>query len=223
MNILVEACVDSVHTAVNAVAAGAGRIELCGTGDGGTTPSFGMMTRCRALVKVPMHVMIRPRSGNFVYDDNEFAVMMHDIALAQRVGAHGVVFGVLHDDFTIDETRMRLLCDAARPMRVACHRAFDLTPDATEALETLLRLRVDIVLTSGHAPIAVAGAAQLAEHVRAAGNELSIMAGGGIRAQNVLQTVSASGVHEIHVRATDTRVFADVVTRLALHATEKPQ
>ena len=220
MNLLVEACVDSVQTAAGAEAVGASRIELCGAGDGGTTPSFGMMTQCRAHVKIPMHVMIRPRSGDFVYDQNEFSVMMHDVALAQRVGADGVVFGILHENFTIDEARMRLLIDAARPMRVGCHRAFDSTPDAAAAMDTLLHLGVDIVLTSGHAPIAIAGVAQLAAHVHTVGDRLSVMAGGGIRAQNVLQTISAGMVREIHVRATDTRVFADVIARLAMHTTE---
>ncbi|MEP6763765.1 MAG: copper homeostasis protein CutC [Gemmatimonadaceae bacterium] len=215
MNVLVEACVDSVQTAVDAAAAGAGRVELCGLGDGGTTPSFGMMTRCREMLKIPVHVMIRPRSGDFVYNDDEIAVMLHDIGLAQSVGADGVVFGILRADNTIDEARMLRLINAARPMRVACHRAFDATPNANEALIALMQLGVDIVLTSGHAPIAVAGAVQLAEHVITAGEKLSVMAGGGIRAPNVNQVIALTGVKEIHVRATDSRVFADVIKRIS--------
>ena len=219
MNVLVEACVDSVQTAVDAAAAGAARIELCGAGEGGTTPSFGMLARCRERLTIPMHVMIRPRSGNFVYNEEEVAVMLRDIELARTVGANGVVFGILNDDNTLDEMRMRQLIEAARPLRTACHRAFDSTPSANVAFDTLLHLGVDVVLTSGHAPIAVAGALQLAEHVRVAGNRLSVMAGGGVRAQNVRQIVAHTGVKEIHVRATDTRVFADVTETLRRHST----
>ena len=219
MNVLVEACCDSVQTARDAAAAGAGRIELCGAGDGGTTPSFGLMTRARDVLRVPMHVMIRPRAGDFVYSEDELTVMVHDIGIAQSVGADGVVFGVLRDDSTVDEQTMRRLVEAARPLRVACHRAFDTTPDATQALDMLLQLGVDIVLTSGHARIAMAGRLQLAEHVVRAGEKLSVMAGGGVRAPNVLQIVHDTGVHEVHVRATDTRVFAAVIETLRINHT----
>ena len=206
--VMVEACVDSIEGALASERAGAGRVELCGPGIGGTTPSYGLMTRCRERVRIPMHVMIRPREGNFEYNDDEFETMLKDINAARSARADGVVFGMLRTDRTLDEDRMRALIEAARPMRVACHRAFDATPDATDALQTLLRLGVDLVLTSGHAPTAVDGRMQLKAHRELAGEALTIMAGGGIRASNLLDTIRETGVREVHIRATDPDVFA---------------
>ncbi|MEO7361333.1 MAG: copper homeostasis protein CutC, partial [Gemmatimonadaceae bacterium] len=149
--VMVEACVDSIEGALASERVGAGRVELCGLGVGGTTPSFGLMAQCRERLRIPMHVMIRPREGNFEYSGDEFETMLKDIKATRSARADGVVFGILKSDETIDEVRMRVLIEAARPMRVACHRAFDATPNASEALDTLLRLEVDLVLTSGHA------------------------------------------------------------------------
>lgn len=216
--IMVEACVDSMHTALGAEAVGAGRVELCGAGHGGTTPSYGLMAMCRERLKIPVHVMIRPREGNFVYTDDEFDVMCRDVKAARSARVDGVVFGILRGDNTIDEQRMAELIAEARPMRVGCHRAFDATPDAASARDALLRLSVDVVLTSGHASSALDGRAQLASHREAAGTVLTILAGGGIRAGNVLEIVRTTGVHDVHVRATDTSVFAAVVEQLGRRA-----
>ncbi len=210
----VEACVDSVEGALASERAGAGRVELCGPGLGGTTPSFGLMSRCRERLRIPMHVMIRPREGDFEYSDDEFETMLSDIHAARSARADGVVFGILRADGRLDEDRMRALVDAARPMRVACHRAFDATPDANAALQTLLRVGVDLVLTSGHAPTAVDGRAQLRTHCARAGDKLIIMAGGGVRAANLLDTIRDTGVQEVHIRATDPAVFADAMQQL---------
>ena len=212
--VMVEACVDSVEGALASERAGAGRVELCGPGVGGTTPSYGLMSQCRERVRIPMHVMIRPREGNFRYNEDEFEIMLKDINAARSARADGVVFGILRDDGTLDEDRMRTLIDAARPMRVACHRAFDATPDPTVALQTLRRLGIDLVLTSGHAPTAVDGCTQLKTHCAHAGNTLIIMAGGGVRATNLLDIIRATGVHEVHIRATDATVFADAMHQL---------
>ncbi|MGV3711314.1 MAG: copper homeostasis protein CutC [Gemmatimonas sp.] len=217
--VMVEACVDSVEGALASERAGAGRIELCGPGVGGTTPSYGLMSQCRERVRIPMHVMIRPREGNFVYSDDEFETMLKDVAAARSARADGVVFGMLRDDGVLDEARMQQLVDAARPMRVACHRAFDATPNATDALDTLLRLGIDLVLTSGHAATALDGRAQLREHVTRAGPRLTILAGGGIRAVNLLEVVREAGVSEVHIRATDADVFADAMKQLGRHQT----
>ncbi|MEO7359058.1 MAG: copper homeostasis protein CutC [Gemmatimonadaceae bacterium] len=212
--VMVEACVDSIECALASERAGAGRVELCGPGVGGTTPSYGLMSRCRERLRIPMHVMIRPREGNFEYNEDEFETMIKDVHAARSARADGVVFGILRRDGTLDEDRMRALVDAARPMRVACHRAFDATPDAAEALQTLLRLGVDLVLTSGHAPSAVDGRAQLKSHCDHSNSTLTIMAGGGVRAANLIETIRETGVHEVHIRATDPDVFVEAMIQL---------
>lgn len=212
--VMVEACVDSIEGALASERVGAGRIELCGPGVGGTTPSFGLMARCRERLRIPMHVMIRPREGNFDYNEDEFDTMVRDVKAARSARADGVVFGILRSDDTLDEERMRTLIEAARPMRVACHRAFDATPDATDALETLLRLEMDLVLTSGHSATAMDGRDTLSKHQQRAGKALTVMAGGGVRAANVIDIVRDTNVRDVHVRATDPEVFAAVMQQL---------
>ena len=212
--VMVEACVDSVEGALASERAGAGRVELCGPGVGGTTPSYGLMSRCRERLRIPMHVMVRPREGNFEYNEDEFETMLKDINAARSARADGVVFGILLHDGALDEERMRTLVDAARPMRVACHRAFDATPDPGAALDVLLRLGVDLVLTSGHAATAVDGQAQLKTNCERAAGKLAIMAGGGVRASNLLDVVRTTGVRDVHIRATDPDVFAEAMQQL---------
>lgn len=216
MRPLVEACCDSLATARAAQAAGAGRIELCGSGDGGTTPSHGLVARAREALHVPLAVMIRPRAGNFVYAPHEIEVMHADIVTARALGADAVVLGVLHDNGTIDEVLLRALLAVARPLRVTFHRAFDRTPDAHAALDRLVALGVDTVLTSGHATTARDGIATLRELHRRAGERLTIMACGGIRATNVREVVELTGVREVHARATDSMVFAELTAALGL-------
>lgn len=211
---MVEACVDSVALALAAEHAGAGRIELCGPGIGGTTPSYGLMSRCRERLRIPIHVMIRPREGNFVYDDDEFETMLSDVGAARSARVDGVVFGILTTDGQLDEPRMRCLVEAALPMRIVCHRAFDSTPDADAALDVLQRLGFDAVLTSGHAATAMEGRVQLQSHVSRAADKLRIMAGGNVRASNVLEIVNGTSVRDVHVRATDSTVFAQVTHML---------
>lgn len=208
---IVEACVASLESARAAESAGADRLELCGPGAGGVTPTPSLLAMVMAHVRVPVHVMVRPREGDFVYSAPDFAAMRRGVELAKGAGAAGVVFGVLRADHSLDAERMAELVALARPMRVACHRAFDATPDADAALDTLLALGVDLVLTSGHAPTALEGAATLARHVNRAGALLTILAGGSVRAANVAALVSASGVREVHARATDPAIFAALV------------
>ncbi len=212
---LVEACCDSVRTARESQVYGAGRIELCGPGDGGTTPSLGLISRCRDELQIPLHVMIRPRAGNFVYADDEFDVMCNDIVAAKQLGVDGVVFGSLHSDRTIHVTQLVDMIALARPMKVAFHRAFDRTPDAFGALETLLNYGVNYVLTAGHAETAAMGVDALRRMHNYAGQRLTVLAGGGVRAHNVQDLVSRSGVREVHARATDPMIVRDVVLALA--------
>ena len=209
--VVLEACVISAEQALAAVAAGADRVELCGRGDGGLTPSESELALTMARVKVPVHVMIRPRSGDFAYTPAEFAVMRKSVAMAVEAGAAGVVFGILHPDGRLDEERMAALVEAARPLRVICHRAFDLTPDADDALDALVALGADGVLTSGHADTALEGALTLARHVAQVANHarpFEIIAGGHVRAPNARAVIGATGVTSLHARAMDTKVFA---------------
>ena len=202
-SILVEACVDSVPSSCAAERGGAGRLELCDAlFDGGTTPSAGMIAACKEAVSIPVFVMIRPRGGGFVYSDAERDVMRRDIAVARELGADGVVIGGLRPDGSVDLALVRLLVDAASNLPVTFHRAFDLTPDLADSLDSLADVGVERILTAGGAPTAAEGAPILAELVRRAGSRLVVMAGGGVREENVRGLVSASGVREVHVRLT---------------------
>lgn len=201
MSVLVEACVDTVGSAVAAEAGGAGRVELCAAlGEGGTTPSPGTVALARERLTIPLFVLVRPRGGDFLYDADDVEVMRRDVAAARAAGADGVVLGALTADGRVDAAVTRALVDAARPMRVTFHRAFDVARDQAEALEALVALGVDRVLTSGGAPSAAAGTARLTALVRRAGGRIAVLAGGGVRAENAAALVAATGVREVHVR-----------------------
>lgn len=200
--ILIEACVDSVTSALAAQDGGADRIELCDALEtGGLTPSAAKIALCRERLKIPIVVLIRPRGGDFLYGDTETEVMLRDILLAKGMGADGVAIGCLNADGTIDEPRTAKLIAAARPMEVVFHRAFDGVPEALKALEALKRLGVDRVLTSGQKKTALEGAGMLRELVTAAGG-VTILAGGGINEENAAELVRVSGVRELHIRGT---------------------
>lgn len=198
---LVEACVDSVESAIAAQEGGAGRLELCaGLVEGGTTPSEGLIAVCRERITIPLFVIIRPRGGDFIYSEAELAVMRRDIVRAKQLGADGVVLGVLDRDGEVDTGGTRSLVELAQPMAATFHRAFDHTRDPDAALEAVIETGATRVLTSGHAETAVKGRAALARLVRQAERRLIVLAGGGITEDNVEQVVSASGVREVHVR-----------------------
>ena len=198
---LFESCVESFEAAVASAAGGAGRIELCANLDvGGTTPSAALVERCVAALDIPVFTMVRPRGGSFVYASDEAAAMARDIEAMTRAGAHGVVFGALTADGAIDVPLMRQLVALARPLPVTCHKAIDDARDLPAALDTLLALGMDRVLTSGGAGTAADGAAMIAQLVRQAGDALVVMAGGGVRTHNVAALVHATGVREVHAR-----------------------
>lgn len=203
MKVLIEACVDTVESALAAEAGGADRIELCDALEtGGLTPSAGKIALCRERLRIPMVVLIRPRGGDFLYGDTESELMLRDIALAKGMGAAGVAVGALRADGTIDEPRLRAMILAARPMEVVFHRAFDGTPDPLRALETLTALGVDRVLTSGQAATALEGAGMLKRLVTAAAGRVAILAGGGVNEENAAAIVQKGGVRELHIRGT---------------------
>jgi copper homeostasis protein len=213
--LVLEACCDSVATARAAQAHGATRVELCGPGEGGTTPSLGLVVQVRALLRVPLFVMIRPRPGDFVYDADELEVMANDVVTARVLGADGVVVGPLRPDGTVDTRALATLVALARPMRVTFHRAFDRTPDPDAALEVLLAQGVDGVLTAGHAPTALAGAPRLRAWQARAGDRLEVMAGGGVRADHARALVDTGGLRALHARGTDPAIIRDLVQALA--------
>lgn len=205
---VLEICVDSVGCAVAAVGAGADRIELCaGMAVGGTTPSAGVLRRCREVVGAPLHVMVRPRGGDFVYDPVEAAVMIEEIGLIAEIGADGVVLGALTPDGRVDLPLLERLVAASRPLSVTFHRAFDVARDADEALDALLEVGVDRVLSSGRARSAADGAATLARMVKRAGGALVVMAGGGVRAEGVQRLLEETGVGEVHARPVERQLW----------------
>jgi len=182
VTVLVEAAVETAEEALAAERAGAGRIELCDRLDvGGTTPPRATVARAVALCTVPIMVMVRPRAGDFVYTDEEFVQMCEAILVARAVEAHGVVFGLLNADGTVDEPRTQELAEIAYPLDVVFHKAIDRTPDPLEAFEAVRRAGVDRVLTSAGRPTALEGAAGLARMVQQAMGRPTVLAGGGVR------------------------------------------
>lgn len=208
--IFVEAYVETAAQAEAAMAAGADRLELCGPGEGGLTPDPELLASLAQRRRLPVHAMVRPRAGDFVYDDAAFDEMRRAIPRLRECGAQGVVFGILLPDGRLDIARMRELVALAAGMRVVCHRAFDATPDADAALDALVALGVHEVLTSGHAPTALEGAATLRRLQARADGRIAILAGGGIRPHNVRAVVAQSGVQRVHARATDAAVIRGI-------------
>jgi copper homeostasis protein len=197
----IEVCAYSLESCINAQAGGAGRIELCGgLGEGGTTPSAGLIELVRQHIDIDIFVMIRPRGGDFVYDIFEEEIMRKDIDLAKKLGANGVVLGILTSDGQVDVTRTKSLVEHAKPMKVTFHRAFDLTPDPVKALKAVLETGAERILTSGQKPTAVEGIALLEQLSKEAGDSIEIMAGAGVNHDNAAQ-LAAAGVHSLHLTA----------------------
>ncbi|NXV92627.1 CUTC protein, partial [Calonectris borealis] len=198
---LMEVCVDSVESAVNAERGGAGRIELCaGLVEGGTTPSMGLLQGVKQCVRVPVFVMIRPRGGDFLYSDREVEVMKADIRLAKLHGADGLVFGALTEDGRIDTELCTALLAVCRPLPVTFHRAFDMVHDPLVALETLISLGFERVLTSGCDSSALEGLSlikRLAEQVS--------VPWGGITERNLQRILEGSTASEFHCSARSAR------------------
>ncbi len=197
---LIEAAVETLDDAIRAVAEGAGRLEVCADlARGGTTPGPGMLRVIRAAVDVPLMVMIRPRPGPFRFSAGECEAMLADIAHGMRAGADGMVIGVLSASGTVDEEWTRRLVEAARPLPVTFHRAFDRTPDLEASLELLASLGVSRVLTSGGAATALEGRDRLRRLRERGGSRIGVLPGGGIRATNAAAIALATGATELHV------------------------
>ena len=197
-----EICVDSVAGVRAARHAGAQRVELCADLlEGGITPSLGMIRQARKVSGIDLNVMIRPRGGDFLFNDDEFAAMRADIETAKAEGVNGVVIGLLTAAGEIDAARTRELVALARPLSVTFHRAFDVAAEPFRALETLIALGVDRVLTSGQEPSVLEGLPLIVELMKRAGERIVIMPGGGITARNVERIVEATKPREIHFAA----------------------
>jgi copper homeostasis protein len=199
-SIVLEVCIDRFASAEAAVRGGADRIEVCGAlGAEGVTPSIGLVEQCMTLSGVSRMVMMRPHEGGFCYDESDIQTMLTDIARIKATGAEGIVIGALQSDQSIDRETCRRLIDAARPMEVTFHRAFDVTPEPLRALDALIELGCDRLLTSGRAALAVDGVKVLRELVLHAGNDLNVIAGTGICGRNVQALVESTGVPEVHI------------------------
>ncbi|WP_243473139.1 copper homeostasis protein CutC [Winogradskyella sp. MH6] len=200
-----EICANSYQSAKNAQEAGAHRIELCQElSVGGITSSFGLLKKVIEELDVPVFVMIRPRSGNFVYSDDEFQIMKTDIRLCKDLGCKGIVSGVLKPDNTLDEERTKILIDLAKPLSFTFHRAFDEVKNPKEALLQLIELSANRVLTSGQKATAEEGLELLKELNVLAENRITILAGGGITSKNV-NLFKEAGLTEIHASASSTK------------------
>jgi copper homeostasis protein len=203
---LIEVCIETLPEAIQAAEAGASRLEVCACmSESGTTPSWGLVSAITERVNIPAFVMIRPRGGDFVYDEAELDVMLRDIDAMKRLGAHGIVSGALEQSNQIDMEATKALREAAAPLPFTFHRAFDLAPELEFALDELMELGVNRVLTSGGASSAIVGTDAIARLRRRAGDAMTMLAGGGVRAPHAAELVRTSGVSEVHARPTRRR------------------
>lgn len=201
-NVQIEVCAASIESAMAAEKGGANRIELCSAlSEGGITPSAGMIKYACENLSIPVFVLIRPRTGDFLYSNAEFATMKEDILAAKTFGADGIVIGILNANGSIDYPRMKMLMELAKPMEVTFHRAFDMTKDPFIALEEIIKLGCQRILTSGQAATAIQGAKLLGQLLIKAGNRIKIMPGSGIKPENLAHIAKISGAREFHFSA----------------------
>jgi copper homeostasis protein len=220
-----EICVDSVESAMAAARGGAQRVELCSAlGEGGVTPSAGLIRAVRQAVPIDVFLMIRPRCGDFLYSDLDFQVMRDDIRDAKAMGANGVALGILTAEGDVDLERTRCLVQLARPLQVTFHRAFDYAADMERALEDVIASGSDRVLTSGGEADAIHGMAHIGALREQAGDRIRIMAGGGIRLSNVRRLVERTGIRDVHTslngKAPNAAHKSNSKVRIASHAGE---
>ena len=220
-----EICANSVASCIAAQEGGADRVELCaGIPEGGTTPSFGLIWNARESIDIALNVIIRPRGGDFLYNESELAEMLFDISAAKELGVDGLVFGCLNPDGSVDMENMALLMEAAGDTPVAFHRAFDHTSDPFKALEDIISLGCRRILTSGCRPTAMEGAEMLAQLVEKAGDRIIIMPGCGVNESNIAEIARLSGAREFHFSARES-VESSMVFRnpkIAMGSEEDP-
>ncbi len=198
--ILIEACVTSAQSAINAEKGGALRVELVDNLiEGGTTPGAGTIKLAREKLSIGLFIMIRPRGGDFCYSDLEFEIMKEDVKAARELGADGVVAGILLPGGNIDLQRMAILREIAGDMGFTCHRAFDMTVDKYKALEDLIDLGVDRILTSGGKNKAPEGVGLISDLIEKADGRITIMPGSGVNEETIINVKRETGATEFHV------------------------
>jgi copper homeostasis protein len=206
---LFELCAESLEAARVAELGGADRVELCSElSIGGVTPALELTAATVNALSIPVHVLIRPRGGDFAFTQTEFASMQQQVEQVQSVGAAGVAVGVLLPNGRVDVKRTRILVELARPMAVTFHRAFDETSNLAEALEAVVDTGADCLLTSGGATDVLSGADSIARLGHQAADRIRIMAGGGLRLANLVEVLRRSGVSYAHGSLTRRGTFA---------------
>lgn len=199
MKYTIEIATSDFATTQAAVAGGADRIELCANlAEGGTTPSYGTIIQCREAFNVSLYPIIRPRGGDFLYTEEEFSVMLREVKLCKELGCEGVVLGMLTEDGSIDVKRTLILVDVAYPLGVTFHRAFDRCNNPFEAMEQLITMGCERILTSGHQPAAPEGVELISELNRQADDRIIIMPGSGVRKDNIKMLAEKTGCTEFH-------------------------
>jgi len=199
MSYIIEIATSDFTTTQSAVEGGADRIELCANlAEGGTTPSLGTIKKCRSSFDVLLYPIIRPRGGDFLYTEEEFDIMMNDVVLCKQLGCDGIVIGLLNQDGSIDIKRTSALINAAYPMGVTFHRAFDRCSDPFDAMEHLIQIGCERILTSGQKPAAPDGIELIADLNKAADERIIIMPGSGVRKENIKTLAEKTGCTEFH-------------------------
>jgi copper homeostasis protein len=203
MGRIIEICANSAQSCVEAEAGGAHRVELCAAiPEGGTTPSYGTIRIAQQLTsKIAIHIIIRPRGGDFLYTEAEIETMLYDIDMAKQLKVQGVVFGCLTKQGDIDVPLMQRLMEASKPLSVTCHRAFDVCREPFVALEQLITLGCDRILTSGQQPDAMQGISLIRELAQHAKERIIIMPGCGVREDNIARIEAETGAKEFHTSA----------------------
>jgi copper homeostasis protein len=202
MKFLLEVIGFNIESCLLAQAAGAHRIELCDNpGEGGTTPSYGFIKAVRKNLQIELYPIIRPRGGDFLYSEAEFEVMKSDVKICKELGCDGVVIGMLTADGKVDKKRCKELVALAYPMGVTFHRAFDRVSNASQALEDVIEIGCERILTSGLVPTALDGAQTLAALIKQADERIIIMPGSGVRADNIIELATRTGAVEFHTSA----------------------
>jgi copper homeostasis protein len=199
---LLEVCAFNLQSSIIAEKVGAKRVELCeNPADGGTTPSYGTIKQTREKIGISLYPIVRPRGGNYYFDEDEFAIIKQDILLCKQLGCDGISTGVSKLNGEIDTERLKRMVEWAYPMGVTCHRVFDATPDPMQALEDIITCGCERILTSGQRPSAPEGINLLAELVQKADGRITIMPGAGVRASNIETLINGTGATEFHTSA----------------------
>ncbi len=202
MKYILETIAFNIESCIKAQKAGADRIELCDNpGEGGTTPSYGFIKAARTALDIALFPIIRPRGSDFLYSEEAFEIMKTDIQVCKDLGCDGVVIGMLNEDATVDKIRCSILINIAYPMSVTFHRAFDRVTNPEQALEDIIEIGCERILTSGFHPTATEGADNLKKLIDKAADSIIIMPGSGVRASNIASLASLTGAIEFHSSA----------------------